>query len=381
MEVNISQLAKQLPHTPAYIVSEELLEKNLKILERVQKESGAKILVALKGYATWATFPLLKKYLAGAAASGLWEARLGKMVDWEVHTYCPAFRESEIDEVAELSHTIIFNSFSQLERFRHRVKGKAEIGLRVNPGVSSSPVPLYDPCAPYSRLGIPRSQFQPENLEGVTGLHFHALCEQLDTALERVLKGFKANFGEVIAQMEWVNFGGGHHITRPGYNVDNLIRLIKEFYREFPNLKKIYLEPGEAVGLNAGFLVAEVLDIVHNGMDIAILDTSAEAHMPDVLAMPYRPRVVGAGEPGEKKYTYRLGGVTCLAGDVIGDYSFDRPLKVGDRIIFEDMAIYTMVKNTAFNGVRLPDIVIHRQSGELYLSRRFHFEDFRERLS
>ncbi|MRJ06698.1 MAG: carboxynorspermidine decarboxylase [Epsilonproteobacteria bacterium] len=381
MEVNISKLAEKLSKTPAYIVSEPLLERNLKILERVQKESGAKILVALKGYATWATFPLLKKYLAGAAASGLWEARLGKMVDWEVHTYCPAFRESEIDEVAELSHTIIFNSFSQLERFRHRVKGKAEIGLRVNPGVSSSPVPLYDPCAPYSRLGIPRSQFQPENLEGVTGLHFHALCEQLDTALERVLEGFKANFGEVIAQMEWVNFGGGHHITRPGYNVDNLIRLIKEFYREFPNLKKIYLEPGEAVGLNAGFLVAEVLDIVHNGMDIAILDTSAEAHMPDVLAMPYRPRVVGAGEPGEKKYTYRLGGVTCLAGDVIGDYSFDRPLKVGDRIIFEDMAIYTMVKNTAFNGVRLPDIVIHRQSGELYLSRRFHFEDFRERLS
>ena len=381
MEVNISKLAEKLSKTPAYIVSEPLLERNLKILEKVQKESGAKILVALKGYATWATFPLLKKYLAGAAASGLWEARLGKMVDWEVHTYCPAFRESEIDEVAELSHTIIFNSFSQLERFRHRVKGKAEIGLRVNPGVSSSPVPLYDPCAPYSRLGIPRSQFQPENLEGVTGLHFHALCEQLDTALERVLEGFKANFGEVIAQMEWVNFGGGHHITRPGYNVDNLIRLIKEFYREFPNLKKIYLEPGEAVGLNAGFLVAEVLDIVHNGMDIAILDTSAEAHMPDVLAMPYRPRVVGAGEPGEKKYTYRLGGVTCLAGDVIGDYSFDRPLKVGDRIIFEDMAIYTMVKNTAFNGVRLPDIVIHRQSGELYLSRRFHFEDFRERLS
>jgi len=381
MGFNILQIVEKVAKTPAYIVSEKLLEGNLRILERVQKESGAKILVALKGYATWATFPLLKKYLAGAAASGLWEARLGKMVDWEVHTYCPAFRESEIDEVAELSHTIIFNSFSQLERFRHRVKGKAEIGLRVNPGVSSSPVPLYDPCAPYSRLGIPRSQFQPENLEGVTGLHFHALCEQLDTALERVLEGFKANFGEVIAQMEWVNFGGGHHITRPGYNVDNLIRLIKEFYREFPNLKKIYLEPGEAVGLNAGFLVAEVLDIVHNGMDIAILDTSAEAHMPDVLAMPYRPRVVGAGEPGEKKYTYRLGGVTCLAGDVIGDYSFDRPLKVGDRIIFEDMAIYTMVKNTAFNGVRLPDIVIHRQSGELYLSRQFHFEDFRERLS
>jgi carboxynorspermidine decarboxylase len=218
-------------------------------------------------------------------------------------------------------------------------------------------------------------------LEGVTGLHFHALCEQLDTALERVLEGFIEKFGEFLPEMEWVNFGGGHHITREGYNVENLIRLIKEFKREFPNIKEVYLEPGEAVGLNAGFLVAEVLDIVENQMPIAILDTSAEAHMPDVLAMPYRPPVIGAGEPGEKPYTYRLGGVTCLAGDVIGDYSFDRPLKVGDRILFGDMAIYTMVKNTAFNGVRLPDIVIARKDGTLYTSRQFHFEDFRDRLS
>jgi carboxynorspermidine decarboxylase len=303
------------------------------------------------------------------------------MAEWEVHTYCPAFRESEIDEVADLSHTVIFNSFNQLSRFRDRVKGKAKIGLRVNPGVSSAPVPLYDPCALYSRLGIPRSQFKKGELEGVSGLHFHALCEQLDTALEKVLEGFKRNFGDVLKDMEWVNFGGGHHITRDGYNVDNLIRIIKEFKREFPNIKEVYLEPGEAVGLNAGFLVAEVLDIVHNGMDIAILDTSAEAHMPDVLAMPYRPPVVGAGEPGEKRFTYRLGGVTCLAGDVIGDYSFSKPLKVGDRVIFGDMAIYTMVKNTAFNGVRLPDIVIARRDGSLYTTRRFHYEDFRNRLS
>lgn len=381
MGFDILEVAGKLERTPAYIISEELLERNLKILDRVQRESGAKILVALKGYATWATFPLLSQYLAGAAASGLWEARLGKMAEWEVHTYCPAFRESEIDEVADLSHTVIFNSFNQLSRFRDRVKGKAKIGLRVNPGVSSAPVPLYDPCALYSRLGIPRSQFKKGELEGVSGLHFHALCEQLDTALEKVLEGFKRNFGDVLKDMEWVNFGGGHHITRDEYNVDNLIRIIKEFKREFPNIKEVYLEPGEAVGLNAGFLVAEVLDIVHNGMDIAILDTSAEAHMPDVLAMPYRPPVVGAGEPGEKRFTYRLGGVTCLAGDVIGDYSFSKPLKVGDRVIFGDMAIYTMVKNTAFNGVRLPDIVIARRDGSLYTTRRFHYEDFRNRLS
>ena len=381
MAFNLSEAVEKLSRTPAYLISEELLERNLKILDRVQRESGAKILVALKGYATWATFPLLAQYLAGAAASGLWEARLGKMWPWEVHTYCPAFRESEIDEVAELSDKVIFNSFNQLKRFRDRVAGKAKIGLRVNPEVSSAPVPLYDPCAPYSRLGIPKAQFEPDQLEGVTGLHFHALCEQLDTALERVLEGFIEKFGEFLPEMEWVNFGGGHHITREGYNVENLIRLIKEFKREFPNIKEVYLEPGEAVGLNAGFLVAEVLDIVENQMPIAILDTSAEAHMPDVLAMPYRPPVIGAGEPGEKPYTYRLGGVTCLAGDVIGDYSFDRPLKVGDRILFGDMAIYTMVKNTAFNGVRLPDIVIARKDGTLYTSRQFHFEDFRDRLS
>jgi len=367
--------------TPAYVIEEELLEKNLKILEKVQKEAGCKILVALKGYATWATFDLLEKYLAGATASGLWEAKLAQMKPWEVHTYCPAFKEDEIDEVADISHTVVFNSFNQLERFEERVKNKALIGLRVNPGVSSSPVPLYDPCAPYSRLGITKENFKANKLKNVSGLHFHALCEQLDDALERTLEGFEKLYGEYLKDMEWVNFGGGHHITRDGYNVENLIRLIREFKNRYPNIKDVYLEPGEAVGLNAGYLVAEVLDIVDNGMKIAILDTSAEAHMPDVLAMPYRPNVRGAGKPGEKPYTYRLGGVTCLAGDVIGDYSFDKPLEIGDKVIFEDMAIYTMVKNTAFNGIKIPSIIIKRKDGSLWKTREFHFEDFRDRLS
>jgi len=357
--------------TPMYVIEEEKLENNLKILDRVQKEANCKILVALKGYAAWATFDLLEKYLSGATASGLWEAKLAAMRPWEVHTYCPAFKEDEIDEVANLSHTVVFNSFNQLERFQTKVKNKSLIGLRVNPGVSSSPVPLYDPCAPYSRLGITKENFKADKLKNVSGLHFHALCEQLDTALERTLEGFEKLYGEYIRDLEWVNFGGGHHITREEYNVENLIRLIKEFRNRYPNIKDVYLEPGEA----------EVLDIIDNGMKIAILDTSAEAHMPDVLAMPYRPNVRNAGESNEKKYTYRLGGVTCLAGDVIGDYSFDEPLKVGDRIIFEDMAIYTMVKNTAFNGVKLPSIVIKRKDGSFYVSREFHYEDFRERLS
>jgi carboxynorspermidine decarboxylase len=368
-------------NTPAYVIEEDLLERNLQILDRVQKEAGCKVLVALKGYATWSTFDLLEKYLSGATASGLWEAKLAQMKPWEVHTYCPAFKEDEIDEVADISHTVVFNSFNQLERFEKKVKDKALIGLRVNPGVSSSPVPLYDPCAPYSRLGITKENFKANNLKNVSGLHFHALCEQLESALERTLEGFEERFGEYLKDMEWVNFGGGHHITRDGYDVDKLIKMIKEFKNRYPNIKDIYLEPGEAVGLNAGYLVAEVLDIIDNGMQIAILDTSAEAHMPDVLAMPYRPNVRGAGKPGEKQYTYRLGGVTCLAGDVIGDYSFDEPLKIGDKIIFEDMAIYTMVKNTAFNGIKLPSIIIKRKDGSLYKAREFHFEDFKNRLS
>ncbi len=367
--------------TPAYVIEEEKLENNLKILDYVQKQANCKILVALKGYAAWATFDLLEKYLSGASASGLWEAKLGNMKPWEVHTYSPAYKEDEIDEIADISHTVVFNSFDQLERFETKVKNKALIGLRVNPGVSSAPVAMYDPCAPFSRLGITKENFKAEKLKNVSGLHFHALCEQLDSALERTLEGFEKNFGEFIKDMEWVNFGGGHHITRNEYNVENLIKIIKEFKNRYPNIKDVYLEPGEAVGLNAGYLESEVLDIIDNKMKIAILDTSAEAHMPDILAMPYRPEVRNAGKPGEKKYTYRLGGGTCLAGDVIGDYSFDAPLKVGDRVVFEDMAIYTYVKNTAFNGIKLPNIVIKRKDGSFFVTREFHYEDFKGRLS
>ncbi len=367
--------------TPRYVIEEDKLEKNLKILNYVQNKANAKILVALKGYATWATFDLLEKYLSGATASGLWEAKLAQMKPWEVHTYSPAFKKSEIDEIAYISHTVVFNSFNQLESFEDRVKNQSLIGLRVNPGVSSSPVELYDPCAPFSRLGITKENFKADKLKNVSGLHFHALCEQLDTALEKTLEGFEKNFGEYLKDMEWVNFGGGHHITRKDYNVENLITLIKEFRNRYPNIKDVYLEPGEAVGLNAGYLEAEVLDIVDNKMKIAILDTSAEAHMPDVLAMPYRPEVRGAGKPGEKKYTYRFGGSTCLAGDVIGDYSFDKELKVGDKVIFEDMAIYTMVKNTAFNGIKLPSIYVKRKDNSLWKVREFYFEDFKNRLS
>ena len=365
--------------TPAYVIEENLLEKNLKILDRVQKEAGCKILVALKGYATWATFDLLEKYLAGATASGLWEAKLAQMKPWEVHTYCPAFKDDEIDEVADISHTVVFNSFNQLERFEERVKNKALIGLRVNPGVSSSPVPLYDPCAPYSRLGITKENFKANKLKNVSGLHFHALCEQLDSALEKTLEGFEKRFGEYLKDMEWVNFGGGHHITREDYDVDELIEIIKNFKQKYD--VEVILEPGEAVGWKTGYLVSEVLDIVDSGMKIAILDTSAEAHMPDVLAMPYRPEVRGAGEPNEKKYTYRLAGNTCLSGDVIGDYCFDKELKIGDKVIFEDMIHYTMVKTTHFNGVRMPSIGYKRKNGKLWIVTEFCFEDYKNRLS
>jgi carboxynorspermidine decarboxylase len=365
--------------TPIYICEEELLEKNLKILDRVQKEAGCKILVALKGFAMWSTFDLLEKYLSGATCSGLWEAKLASMKDWEVDTYSPAYKDDEIDEIAELSDKVIFNSFNQLERFKNRVLAKAEIGIRINPEVSSSPVELYDPCAPFSRMGVTIKNFRDDLLDGVSGLHFHTLCEQDTKALIKVLEGVEEKFGKYLHKMKWVNFGGGHHITRADYDVDELIEIIKKFKEKYD--VEVILEPGEAVGWQTGYLVASVLDIVDNGMKIAILDTSAEAHMPDVLAMPYRPEVRGAGKPNEKKFTYRFGGNTCLSGDIIGDYSFDEELKIGDKIIFEDMIHYTMVKNTHFNGVRMPSIGYKRKNGKLCIVREFHFEDYKNRLS
>jgi len=373
----------QIP-TPCYVCEEEKLERNLQILNRVQRESGAKVLVALKGFAMWSTFDLVGRYLAGCSASGLHEARLGREeMDKEVHTYSPAFKEDEIEAIAKLSDHLIFNSPQQVVRFIEKAKAAnptLSCGIRVNPEFSSAPTDLYNPCAPYSRLGTTPANFDPTVLEHLDGLHFHALCEQNVDALEGVLAAFEAKFGEYIPTMKWINFGGGHHITRKDYDVDRLIEVIRDFRARYEGVE-VYLEPGEAVGWQTGPLVASVLDIVHNGIDIAILDVSAEAHMPDTLAMPYRAEVRGAGKPGEKPYTYRLGGNTCLAGDIMGDYSFDAPLEIGDKIVFEDQIHYTMVKSTTFNGVRHPAIAIWTKENRLRIVKKFGYEDFKNRLS
>lgn len=362
--------------TPCYICEEKLLRKNLELLKYVADSSGAKVLLALKGFAFSGLSSLVSEYLSGCTCSGLHEAKFAKeYFGGEVHTYSPAFKEEEIDEISELSNHVVFNSFAQLDKYKDRVKGS--IGLRVNPEVSSSPVDLYNPCGLYSRLGITKENFQKDKLEGVEGLHFHALCEQDADALELVLKSFEEKFEEFIPKMKWVNFGGGHHITKLGYDVEKLINLIKDFKEKY-NVE-VFIEPGEAVGWESGVLVTTVLDIVENGMSIAILDSSAEAHMPDTLAMPYRAAVRGAGEPNEKKYTYRLAGNTCLAGDIMGDYSFDKPLHVGDKIIFEDQIHYTIVKNTTFNGIKLPDLAILREDGEIEIVREFGYEEYKRR--
>jgi carboxynorspermidine decarboxylase len=369
--------------SPCYVVSEELLRRNLAVLQAVKDRTGCRILLALKGFAMFRVFPLLRGTLDGVCASGPIEARLGREeFGGEVHVYAPALTDADLRDLLETADHISFNSFAQWRRHRpaiERAPRRISCGLRVNPECSTAPAALYDPCASGSRLGIRRADFEGQPLDGLDGLHFHALCEQNADALEAVLRAFEDRFGDLIPRMKWVNFGGGHHITRDDYDVDRLCRLVSRF-REKHGVT-VYLEPGEAVALNTGVLVATVLDVVRNDLDIAILDTSAAAHMPDVLEMPYRPRIHGAGEPGERPHTYRLGGMTCLAGDVIGDYSFDQPLAPGDRIAFLDMAHYTMVKNTAFNGVRLPAIAIGRPDGSVEVVRRFGYEDYRNRLS
>jgi carboxynorspermidine decarboxylase len=367
--------------SPCFVVDEVAVEENLKILDRVQKESGAKVLLALKAFSMWSLGPLVAKYLSGTCASGLHEALLGReYFGGEVHTYSAAYTERDLKEILKISDHVIFNSPTQWKRFRSICPSGKHYGLRVNPQHSEGANPLYDPSAPFSRLGTPRDAISPGNLEGLTGLHFHNLCEQDFPPLERTLKVFEEKFGALLKGMEWVNFGGGHHITRPGYQVDALISLVKEFSSK--HRLRVYLEPGEAVAYHSGVLVAEVLDTLHNGMPIAILDTSATCHMPDTLEMPYRAQIIGAGEPGEKPHTYRLGGQSCLAGDVIGDYSFDRPLEIGQRLVFEDMAYYTMVKTTTFNGVRLPSIAIWNSASDtIRVVRNFGYEDFKGRLS
>ncbi|WP_428263462.1 carboxynorspermidine decarboxylase [Haliangium sp.] len=386
--------------TPCYICDLGALRRNLEILAGVQERAGCKILLALKGFAMWSVFPVVREYLAGVATSSVAEARLGRDKfcapadpggrTWEVHAYAPAYSEADVAELVELADHIVFNSVSQWRRHGPVVRaagerqGRAiECGLRLNPRHREVEVELYDPCARFSRLGVPYQTMPgPDDpaLAGLDGLHFHTLCELGSDALERTVAAVEDRFGPHLERVKWVNFGGGHHITRPNYDVDLLVELVRRF-RDRHGVE-VYLEPGEAIALNTGVLVASVLDIVDNEMPIAILDTSATAHMPDVLEMPYRPDIVGAGAPGAHAHTYRLGGLTCLAGDVIGDYSFPAPLAIGQKLVFDDMAHYTMVKNTTFNGVRLPSIATHDpDTGEIRVVRRFGYEDYMTRLS
>lgn len=373
--------------SPCYVVDESALEHNLQILDRVQKESGAKILLALKAFSMFDMAPLIMKYLHGTCASGLFEARLGReQFGGEVHTYSAAYSESDMADILANSDHVVFNSFAQWERFKSQAlvakqqRPQLEFGLRINPEHSEGATPIYDPCAPCSRMGIPISKFEGQSLDGLSGLHFHTLCEQDFEPLRRTLDVIEANFAPYLPQMKWINFGGGHHITRPDYQVDALIKRVKKFQQKYQ--VQVYLEPGEAVALNCGILVAEVLDTNWNGMDLAILDASATCHMPDVLEMPYRPRITGAGEANELAHTFRLGGPSCLSGDVIGDYSFAKPLTIGQRLMFEDMAIYTMVKNTTFNGIPLPAIAAYNsQTNQLRIVKEFGYKDFLERLS
>lgn len=382
--------------TPYFAVDRQKLEENLQLLQRVKKRTGCKILLATKSFSMWKVAPLVMKYLDGTCASSPWEAQLGREeFGREVHAFAAAYSEADIRVLIEKCDDILFNSFAQWKKFKPLIEasGKSiKCGLRINPEHSTGDTPMYDPCAPNSRLGIPLCDFEGESLDGISGLHFHTLCEQDSDDLETTLAAVEQKFGHLIPQMEWFNFGGGHHITRPGYDVDRLCRLVTDFQNKYG--VQVYLEPGEAIALNAGVLVTSVLEIKNNGMDIAIIDASAAAHMPDVMEMPYRPRLcrclghltpneaLRAGEEGEKGHTYRLAGQTCLAGDVIGDYSFDEPLQIGDRLMFEDMAIYTMVKSTMFNGVQHPAITLYEsEPNELQIVREFTYADFKMRLS
>ncbi len=370
--------------SPCYVCDAAALARNAELLEAIQDRTGCRILLALKGFAMFSAFPIIRNALTGTTASSLNEARLGhEEFGGEVHAYAPAYRPDEFGELLQYASHVTFNSFSQWERFRDEAKGAAKPvsrGLRINPRHSEVLVDIYNPCGPGSRLGVTPEAFAGQDLTGLDGLHFHTLCGLGADALERTLRAVEARFAPYLGGMKWVNFGGGHHITRPDYDVELLTRLISGFQERYG--VQVYLEPGEAVALNAGVLMATVLDIVENDMPVAILDTSATAHMPDVLEMPYRPEIIGAGQPGAHSHTYRLGGVTCLAGDVIGDYSFPQPLEIGQRLVFTDMLHYTMVKNTAFNGLNLPAIAIHdSESGETRVVREFGYADYKSRLS
>ena len=380
--------------TPSFLVDERLLKRNLKILKDVKDRTGCKILLAQKGFSMFYFYPLIGHYLDGTTASSLFEAKLGyeemekkfTKKKLETHIFNPSYRDDEFDDILDITNHIVFNSFAQWNKFKGRVQEKIKAtgkhiscGLRVNPEFSEVETEIYNPAGRYSRFGVTIENFKEDELEGLEGLHFHALCEQNSDALENVLKVFEEKFGKYLHGMKWVNFGGGHHVTRKDYDVEKLIKCINHI-KETYNVQ-VYLEPGEAVALNTGFLVSEVLDITKNEMDILLLDTSASCHMPDVIEMPYRPFIFGSGLPNEKKYTYRLGGPTCLAGDIVGDYSFDEPVKVGDKLIFTDMAHYSMVKTNTFNGINLPSIAVYTEKDGLKVIRTFKYEDFKNRLS
>lgn len=368
-------------NTPAYVVDERLLRHNLEILGSIQDRTGAKILLALKGFSMYSEFSLVGEYLAGITSSSLNEALLGrKHMDKEVHIYAPAYRPDEIEELALTCDHMVFNSADQIKRFKDKareINPSLEFGLRVNPEYSEVEVEIYNPCATNSRLGAKASTFSKEDLADIDGLHFHTMCEQGSDTLERTIRVVEEKFGHYLHDMKWINFGGGHHITRQGYDIERLVRMINHMKSTY-NVE-VYLEPGEAVALNCGYLVARVLDIVENNMNIAILDTSAACHMPDVIEMPYRPYIIDSYEAYERGYTYRLGGMTCLAGDIIGDYAFEAPLSIGDYLIFTDMAHYSMVKNNTFNGVNLPSIAILNDQG-IKVIKEFGFSDYESRL-
>lgn len=378
----INKILESIP-SPCYVIDEAKLINNLEILKSVQDKTDCKILLAQKAFSNFAFYPLIGKYISGVTASGLFEAKLGfEEMRKENHVYAPAYTENDMSELIKICDHIVFNSFSQWEKHKNTIKNSKrniECGIRINPEYSEIETDIYNPCFKGSRMGVTLKNFDESKLDGISGLHFHTMCEQNSDTLERTVKVVDEKFGKYLKNMKWINFGGGHHITREDYDIEKLIKCIK-FFKDKYGIQ-VYLEPGEAVALNAGYLISSVLDIVENGMNIAILDASAACHMPDVLEMPYRPNIIGSGKPNEKKYTYRFGGNTCLAGDIIGDYSFDAPLKINDKLIFGDMAIYTTVKNNTFNGIPLPSIGVLKANGSFELIKKFSYNDFKERLS
>ncbi|MFT5278275.1 MAG: carboxynorspermidine decarboxylase [Glaciecola sp.] len=368
--------------SPCYVCDEAKLEQNLQLMQRVQNEAGVDIILALKGFSMWSTFPLVKQYLKGATASAVWEAKLAKFeMGGEVHCYSPAYKKKDMDELLGLVNHLSFNSLSQWTKFKEQVtQSSVSAGLRVNPENQEADTPLYDPCAPGSRLGIRAAQLKGQDLSGIEGFHVHNLCECDSYATERTLKAIEEKFSAYLPKLQWLNLGGGHLMTNEGYELEHLIQALRTFKQKYPNLR-IIMEPGSAVAWQAGPLICEVVDIVENEQQILILDVSATAHMPDVLEMPYRPTITDAGLPNEKAFTYKIGGNSCLAGDVIEEYSFDHELKSGDKLVFEDMLHYTMVKTTFFNGVEHPAIGILRKDGKFDLVKEFTYEEFKARLS